>query len=322
MESFLDADNNNRWELGTCIPLDILGGIGLFKQFQSRIDTLRLITDATCKRNDLSPTGLEEFRHLRHLSWKGLSLEKDFKVLKACLRNNRKKLEVLEIVTVELGEEPDVLESDDYFNFFAERVLGITSSSSSSSNGSGMQFPSLRHLSLGHLSFQSAFKGMATSLNVSALRSLKLYRCRHTFSLLDHIVKSKQTMRLKSFEIVLDGRERPLSEAGDEHKALITFLTSFEGLEELCVLILKEIVLLPLSYLIPVYHHKSSLKRIIYHTRPVVGEALRDVWDPEYLEHLTEFVPTTKLEFIGINVNVTWMVKSCSPISAHCRLKC
>ncbi|RSL85623.1 hypothetical protein CEP51_003216 [Fusarium floridanum] len=59
------------WEMGTCVPEEIMAEKGILGRMHPTIQSLRLITDPECPRGACEPMRLPNFRQLKSLSWKG-----------------------------------------------------------------------------------------------------------------------------------------------------------------------------------------------------------------------------------------------------------
>lgn len=99
--------------------------------------------------------------------------------------------------------------------------------------------PHLSSLPLSEESFQAAVKEMQHALNVTRLGSFKLRNYWCSLALLNAIVHDAQTMRLKSFELVID-IEADVGQGAHEQEhyvSIFAFLDSFRGLEVLYLMI-------------------------------------------------------------------------------------
>ena len=71
---------SSRWEIGACVPLNILGRNGYLTQHQTRLENIALITDGACDENldgDF-PYNLANFVNIRSFAWTGLQSRKRF----------------------------------------------------------------------------------------------------------------------------------------------------------------------------------------------------------------------------------------------------
>ena len=121
-------------------------------------------------------------------------------------------------------------------------------------------FSALGDLTLSNISFEGAASELARAFNGSMLESLRLQNCRGCPSFLHALIDSTTGIRLKLFHLSIDDRD---PEAGKH--AVRWFLVAFEGLEELGLLI-KPGTATP-DYWMLATHHKSTLKRFVYHER-------------------------------------------------------
>ncbi|MCJ1380808.1 hypothetical protein MMC17_003917 [Xylographa soralifera] len=136
-------------------------------------------------------------------------------------------------------------------NFIATVILGLKPGEPF------IMFPFLRELRLSEVHFDFAAMEMACALNMTNLRSLKLHKCPGYLELLDSITKALQPIRLTSFEL-LD------YEDNDDISIIANFLEAFTGLQELYLSHSYDVGLMG-DFWPSISHHKSSLKRLVYH---------------------------------------------------------
>lgn len=137
-------------------------------------------------------------------------------------------------------------------NFLAWKVLRLQP------NTARVVFPALTSVSLSNISFNGAAAELACAFNGSMLRNLKLQNCRDCAKFLLALIDSDKIIRLKLFHLSIDDRD-------PKEAPVNKFLEAFEGLEELGLLI-KPGMATP-KYWNSVIHHKSTLKRFVYHER-------------------------------------------------------
>ncbi|KAF2174564.1 hypothetical protein K469DRAFT_756695 [Zopfia rhizophila CBS 207.26] len=156
------AENKLRsfsWDLGTCIPGDLLWSVDSLLKQQTRIETISIITDGACGTNfetqyfvDLTP-----LTNLQSLSWKGLQRFDDFNSVGKFLSLNGNGVKALTLDLLDWEKAESI-----WFNqykrrdrgpiqdsFFAKKVLGVTSGEKKT------LLQSLEDLSLLALSFES-----------------------------------------------------------------------------------------------------------------------------------------------------------------------
>ncbi|KAF5698703.1 AAA family ATPase [Fusarium mundagurra] len=124
------------WDLGTCVPPEILGVNGVVPLQQPSLQSLSLITDPTCRdyHDGECEIDLSSFCNLKSLSWRGPN-SGNLDALTVALQNNSTHLKNLELDFVnwhELREYLDYLSDDEddidgtkEINYFADVVLGL-----------------------------------------------------------------------------------------------------------------------------------------------------------------------------------------------------
>lgn len=224
---------SSSWELGTCVPSEILGRSGYLENKQSSIETLSLITGGDCGENmgGGCPVDLSAFHSLRGISWVNLRSAEDFEALGGVLHSNSAHLTELRLDFVDWSEADDSwfmdrgqFEGGRSENFFVRDILKL------SVGEVVVKFPALETLLLREVSFASAAPEMLYAFNLSKLRSLTLRNCPDSEDFLRGVNELGQPIKLISLE-VLAGSEY----AFDICEALSTFLGAFEGLENLYV---------------------------------------------------------------------------------------
>ncbi|KAG9228716.1 hypothetical protein BJ875DRAFT_547533 [Amylocarpus encephaloides] len=217
------------WNLGTCVPSELLGISGHLLMTQKQLESLSLITDPWCQLNNgikqttRNTPRLAGFTSLRSISWRGIHLRSDFLALQGALQVNSKHLEALELdlvkwTSAELYYNYKTWNRDKLQHFLAYEILLL------GTRGQGVRFPSLKALSFSGVSCHIAAPDIATALNFSELRSLKLNRCPHTCQLLEAVLQAGHPIRLTYLELVI---EEDTSAPSD---SLLRFLASFRGL--------------------------------------------------------------------------------------------
>jgi hypothetical protein len=165
------------WELGTCVPSEILGSSGYLRNKQSSIETLSLITGGACGENmgGKCPLDLSAFRSLRSISWIYLRSAENFESLGGVLKTNSAHLTELRLHFVDCTRADDFWftdrgrwEGDRSENFLARDVPKF------SADEAVVKFPALETLLLSNFSCVSAASEMLYTFNLSRLRSLTL----------------------------------------------------------------------------------------------------------------------------------------------------
>jgi hypothetical protein len=246
------------WELGTCVPSEILGPSGYLGKKQRFIETLSLITGSACyKHMDNCPIDLSAFRSLRGISWINLRSEEDFEALGSVLQTNSAHLTEIRLDFVDWTKAADsweFWEGRRTENFFAWEVLKL------SAGEVVVKFSALETLLLSNVSFDSAAPEMFYAFNLSRLRSLTLRKCPDTGDFLRGVIKLGQAVRLISLEVQAD-----IDDGFDIPDAISTFLGAFEGLENLYVA--HDAPTDTIAFWRSILNHKSTLTRFVYHQR-------------------------------------------------------
>ncbi|KAF5635326.1 AAA family ATPase [Fusarium tjaetaba] len=246
------------WDLGTCLPPEILGVLGVIPIQQSSLQSLSLITDPTCRASydgeceiDLSP-----FSSLQSLSWRGPTSD-NLHALTVALRNNSTHLRNLELDFLNwhelreylgyYGDDEDDLDGTKEINYFADVVLGLNRHSPRP------LFPRIRVLSLSQVPLSTA---MAHAFNFETLSSLMLRMCPNCHQFLKRVMQLNHPIKLKRLEI------QEWSET-----FVLDYLNAFEGLEELFVGEAGPTSALELWG--HVAHRHPNLKRFVGHQRMI-----------------------------------------------------
>ncbi|TIC93708.1 hypothetical protein CH35J_009063 [Colletotrichum higginsianum] len=249
------------WDIGTCVPAEILGTHGIVSRRQSAIRSLTLVTDYTCEA-DLpgSVIDLSSFNQLTSLCWKAPNVA-HIPALSSAIRSNAPRLKSLELdfarielldelpletvagrrqvqeLNVTLLEEENNSEEDNeeeeqdipiVFQWERASYLATILGPSPSRGSSLSALPALQELTL---SFVPVSAATARVVDVGALRSMTLRKCNGWGEFLDEVVLLGTRVRLRSLEV--DALETRASHADEGHHALAGFLGSFRGLERL-----------------------------------------------------------------------------------------
>jgi hypothetical protein len=202
------------WELGTCIPKQILGRMGCLPLMQTSLEDITLVTWSGChdENEDDSAVDLSKFHAIRRISWIGS--DNYTQALRVALETNSKHLTDLQLEYVnrpngdftqdddtdddiDNNEDEDAGDQREYQrNFFAREALGLKRSTATSE----VIFPALTSLSLGFISLKNAEKALVHALNTSGLLHLTLRQCPGMEDFLRVITESGQTLKLLSLE--------------------------------------------------------------------------------------------------------------------------
>lgn len=248
------------WQLHTCIPDGILSAGSCLVDEQRAIETMSLITFKCSSEKGKEPYVFTNFRRIHSFSWIGLESLTETKAARDFLKSNRKILESLELNFVRWTETEEQWNShQDYIasvdNVFAKYILPR------GSDDLIQEFRSLRRLSLTEAPLTGVVLEIVSALNISQLRFLKLDDCADTSKLLHAVATAKTPLMLLSLELTMEDH----IEADWTGSALVRFLNSFEGLEDLHLLINPACP--ALTYWQAAANHKSTLRNFAYHER-------------------------------------------------------
>ncbi|PNP60807.1 hypothetical protein FNYG_14427 [Fusarium nygamai] len=252
------------WDLGTCVPPEILGVNGVVPLQQPSLQSLSLITDPTCRTyyDGDCEIDLSSFCNLQSLSWRGPNSD-NLDALTVALQNNSTHLRKLELDFVNwhelrkylgcLSDDEDDIDGTKEINYFADVVLGLDRRSPRP------LFPTIRVLSLSQVPLSRA---MAHAFNFRTISSLTLRMCPNCDRFIERVMQLKHPIKLKKLEI----QEPDASHEWDE-TLILDFLNALEGLEELFVSQSGPESALELWG--HVAHRHPSLKRFVDHQRMI-----------------------------------------------------
>lgn len=247
-------------------------GFHLIAQNQTRINIVSLCHGPHMWTNIETQyfVDLAHFTKLQSLTWRGLSRFDDFESVGKCIMTNGRPITSLTLDLIDWTTAEEIW-ADRFSqritqptrlpdNFFAGTLFGIKA-------GEKVEpLPSLEHLSLPAVSFQSVRIEMAHALNMTRLRTLKLWNCPHSLDLLIAITVPYETMNLRSFEFVIDPETSANQGLHSEpDPALAVFLGAFQGLEDIYLMLPG-----PLKWDIIIQaigHHEPTLRRLVAHDR-------------------------------------------------------
>ena len=259
------------WDLGSCIPEDILGTSGYLQREQTHLESLSLNTGAPTDTNGYSyppdlplenqppPLELDAFRHLRRLSWTGILLAPELESLQVFLAANKEILEMLELDFVDwslVNRACEVELADDDPLAFTKHILPL------SENPSTNAFPALTTLLLSVVCLPTNPDATVSAFDFSQLRSLRLHRCLNTHLLLRAILQGALSLKLESFDCVMDDFAEKFERGGS---ILNAFLRSFSSLRQLYLMIAPLGEITTEQYFESIAYHAASLKRLVYH---------------------------------------------------------
>lgn len=259
------------WDLGTCVPSEVLGQRGAVPLSNPSLLSLSLTTDPSCHGSGEPECeiDLSAVRQLQSLRWRAPGA-RHFETLCRAIENNSGRLQSLELDFIPWGrlrhdlglEEKSTY--DDY-EWCANKVFGLTRQSPQPI------FPAIRELCLTQVPLSPA---MVKAINFDTLVSLRLRKCPDWQGFLDEIIELGVPIRLKTLEI----RDSYNESHGYGPESVDIFLLAFEGLEELFVTYWNSSKgdyigrwnVATSGVWNGATHHRATLKRLGYHRRETV----------------------------------------------------
>ncbi|KAI9928614.1 hypothetical protein ASPWEDRAFT_168587 [Aspergillus wentii DTO 134E9] len=247
-----DESTATRWHVGCCVPNSILGEYGYIPMSQAALTSLSLVTDGYC-RHGFYIEGLIYLKQLRHFSWRGISWEEEFEIFRSVIQNNACHLTSLQV------EVRDIVGWEDSDPHLILCYIGLISTEEVEIP-KGFYLPSLRHLSL-HRTPVGLWNGTDPFyFDLKKLHSLELNTCRGTPEFMRTMASRKIDLSLRTLHLSDFHDERNANLGSD----LASLLTTFSGLEELCVTSDMEFLYLdPDSSVGPFTSHQMTLRRLI-----------------------------------------------------------
>lgn len=252
------------WGLGTCVPKCLLGKNGILAREQSQVHSLSLTTAGDCMM--WSNADLSLFHHLKSFCWRGPRLD-DLGTMAVPIRNNCKSLTHLELDLVDWGRiyhEICDLDDEDTFtvaldqDFFGKLILSMDDVLPTTP-----LFPALVSLSLSSVPLKGR---TGHALDLGTLQSLTLRNCEGWPLFLAEITKLKPPVQLKTFEVRIEGIYQHWQVSAAEYDALLGFIDSFQGLEELFLSLARPIDALQFWSKVAT-RHRATIKRFVHHQR-------------------------------------------------------
>ncbi|KFX92395.1 hypothetical protein O988_07289 [Pseudogymnoascus sp. VKM F-3808] len=294
-----------KWDVGTCIPLQILGPSGYLRRYQRNIECLYLNT-RQCHpgSNPQHKLSISRFHRIRKLHWKGLFNINNCIALMEFFRTNAGRLEDLELHvghwlwTSDWKKLPknwikDMALVPRGWNVFAFKILGVVK------NEERIIFPRLESLSLTTVEFTYAINEMAYAFRANKLRYLKLHNCYYTPRFLAAVTQMGSNINLVSLELVL-------SRYDDKEYTSTTcfFESSLQRIEDIFLFVTASYGDFTHDYWKSIFRPGRSLKRFVYHRLWDVGDVTgeepvvdtRICWDQDTVNLLTR----ANLECIGL----------------------
>ena len=302
------------WDLGSCVPEDILGASGYLQREQTDLEALSLNTggptDTTKFYGDVvylvkrpALLELDAFRHLRRLSWTGILLAPELESLLVFLAANKKILEMLELDFIDWSLVNRACETnlpDDDPHVFLKHVLPLSEYPSTNA------FPALTILLLSAVCLPTTPDATVSAFDFSQLRSLRLHRCLNAHLLLRAIVQGALSLKLETFDCVMDDFAEKIDWGGS---ALNAFLRSFNSLRQLYLMIAPLGEITTEHHFESITYHAVNLKGLVYHevtpeTDTSSGKDKYLTFEPPNLNRgstvaMTRFMQQASLESLG-----------------------
>ncbi|EEQ31367.1 conserved hypothetical protein [Microsporum canis CBS 113480] len=245
---------NFTWQLGTCVPEEILGKNGYLPLKQKNLKSLRLITDASCEWNGYN---LAPFTKLTSLSWHGLRPDIDFISIWKCF-----SVCSLQLIYLDLDYYSQSRTAAHGFEIWDDGGYEMQKILRPLSEGEQLFFPELRGLSLSGISLSFAEERLESAFDFQYLRSLKLRFCPGLEELLAHLQSAVGAMYLEKLEIQTSN-----DHFNDELElAIPNFLDIIEGLQELFISTCHPDDTLPIWC--SIFRHHLTLKNVIPQMHP------------------------------------------------------
>lgn len=257
-----------RWELGTCIPENLLWGNDSPLRNQRQIQSITLITDGECGTKVYTQylVDLVQFKGLQSLEWRGLNRYDDFESVRECIQVHGHQIQSLTI-DILFWDRAERIWADGFRkqiyqhvripdNFFAQRVLNVQP------GDQRIVFPSLKSLHLSAVSFYHTGMEMIYAFNIEHLKSLKLRNCPGSLDWLQLIFDYGKTMKLKSLELALNRSSRQRGAFTLTTETISKFIQHVYGLESLYLMLPEPIDWTTLTDRISSH---CNLKRFVMH---------------------------------------------------------
>ncbi|RAH55221.1 hypothetical protein BO85DRAFT_498964 [Aspergillus piperis CBS 112811] len=290
------------WDVGNCVPSEILGVSGYLTLNQRKLVAIHLRTGSSCAAGS-SNILLSRFACLRSISWPDLRWKRHVRELCSAL-----KLNAFHLTLINLG----VTDTSSYKVTQSIRSMLVKKILDMHDWRTSCRFPVLRYLSLYFMDLTPISHAFSSIFNITTLLSLSLRLCQSWEYALLNFLNSGSRIALKSLTLETGMRRA----GGDSVSALPAFLNPFEGLEELYISTYCFISPVPIWQ--SVFTHKKTLRKLVCQQ-----EYIDDYQSEEhglylgatgFLEQLTgtdqnPFVGP-KLEFLGISSNDFSTLKS------------
>ncbi|KAK3300725.1 uncharacterized protein B0H64DRAFT_21776 [Chaetomium fimeti] len=257
------------WDLGACVPSDVLGPRGTISLNNPSLRSLTLTTDPGCQTPGApdSDIDLSALCKLQSLRWRGPGV-RHLDTLSLAIENNSGRLQRLELDFIRWGSlERDMMELKktnllEAREWCANNIFGLARQSPQPI------LSAIRELSLAGMPLSD---GMARTINLDTLVSLKLRECKNWVGFLEGIIHLGVPIRLKALEL----RDSRAVTQRDAPVTLNRFLNAFDGLEELFVSYWNSSRRTYVGYWhhasLGIWsganHHRATLKRLGYHRR-------------------------------------------------------
>ena len=243
------------WQMATCIPDGVLSAGSCLVEGQREIKTMSLTTSCCC-HHKRKPYVFTSFEHMHSFSWIGIDWLIDVKAVRDFLISNREIIQHLELNYIHWEEAKEGI-----WGFDRESNVSASVDLPRGSDNIIQEFQSLRYLSLTSIPLTDAVLERPSTLNSGQLQSLKLHHCANTLKFLHAVATAKTPLMLSSLELTVNDD----IEADWTGSAVILFIESFQGLEDLHLLISPACP--ALRYWQAAAKHNSTLRNLAHHER-------------------------------------------------------
>jgi hypothetical protein len=291
------------WHLGCCLPAGILDESGFLTLQQKDLQSISLITDASCPHSGQSVKGLSSFHYLQRLEWEGIQHPMEIDSLRKCIWQNRKHLTHL---SVKFAASANVQE------LCWERLTIATEGTQGEGSPPEMiHLPSIFNISLSRVTF-SPIVCLNVSPTHSSLQELTLRHCPNQLRFLFSLSRSKEPLRLKRFEICCDTLSYG-SQDMDEESWLWDFLISFQGLQSLR-LKLSNFQSASAQIVEVIQRHRRTLTDFVYHETRLMSidqhglyEESRDI-TPSWLPNFPKIIGYSQFKKLALCASLRTLV--------------
>ncbi|RYP13818.1 hypothetical protein DL765_006690 [Monosporascus sp. GIB2] len=246
------------WEMGSCIPWDIMGHSGWLTRHQKNIESLTIVNGSQCPHrassNKKPDFTLKPFRRLESFTYIGIVAGKEWIQVSMALRRNAPHLRRVELDLVWPGgwERPGIRASHAFLSLTVHF-----------DRWTHTRYPALRELALSNGCFEDTSR-LVPAFAWENITSLSLVRCTGARAFMETLTNASSVrLRLKTLELSSEAQDADPS----EERVITSFLTSFRGLENLYLHVEAMLHDGSDSILRAASHHRDTLRRFSYQIR-------------------------------------------------------